>query len=103
MKKTIIKTDEGKKLAFYSFDDMLKKEMRSKTFREGYANELARLHLIRQIRELRRSKKLTQQSFAAKVGMPQSVIARLETGRHDFSLKTLYQIAGAFGKQVKLV
>ena len=90
-------------LKFNTFDEVFGKLLKSKKNREIYESEMARLHLIRQIRELRRSKKLTQQSFAAKVGMPQSVIARLETGRHDFSLKTLYQIAGAFGKQVKLV
>jgi len=90
-------------LKFNTFDEVFGKLLKSKKNRAIYEGELTRLRLIRQIRELRRSKKLTQRSFAAKVGMPQSVIARLETGRHDFSLKTLYQIASAFGKQVKLV
>jgi DNA-binding XRE family transcriptional regulator len=102
MKKKIIKTEEGD-LVFYSFDDMLKRQLRSKKFRQGYYNELTRLELIRQIRELRRSKRLTQRVFADKVRMPQSVIARLETGRHNISLTTLIGIASAFGKQVKLV
>lgn len=103
MKKTIIKTKEGERLVFYDFDDMLKKALKSPTFRDGYNKELTRLQLIRQIRELRRSKKLTQRTFASKVRMPQSVISRIESGRHDISLKTLNQIAGAFGKQVALV
>ena len=93
---------KNKKLKLYSFDEMFKKELRSKTFADRYHKELSRLHLIRQIRELRRSKRLTQRSFATKVGMPQSVIARLETGRHSISLNTLSQIAGAFGKKVVL-
>ena len=90
-------------LKFNTFDEVFGKLLNKKKYREIYEAEMARRRLIRQIRELRRSKKLTQRSFAARVGMPQSVIARLETGRHDYSLKTLYQIAGAFGKQVKLV
>ncbi len=94
---------KDKILKFNTFDEVFGKLLKKKKYHEMFETEMARRHLIRQIRELRRSKKLTQRSFAARVGMPQSVIARLETGRHDFSLKTLYQIAGAFGKQVKLV
>ena len=90
-------------LKFYSFEETFRKQMKSRSFREGYRRELARLRLIRQIRELRQSKKLTQKSFAAKVGMPQSVIARLETGKHNISLSTLFKIAGAFGKEVRLI
>ncbi|MFA6404643.1 MAG: helix-turn-helix transcriptional regulator [Candidatus Paceibacterota bacterium] len=90
-------------LKFNTFDEVFGKLLRSNKYRDIFDVRLARLRLIRQIRELRRSKKLTQKSFATRVGMPQSVIARLETGRHNFSLNTLYQIAGAFGKQVKLV
>ena len=90
-------------LKFNNFDEVFGELLKDKKNREKYDAEMARLRLIRQIRELRRSKKLTQKTFATKVGMPQSVIARLETGRHDFSLKTLYQIAGAFGKKIALV
>jgi len=90
-------------LKFNTFDEVFGDLFKSKKNREKFEEEMARRNLIRQIRELRRSKKLTQRSFAAKTGMPQSVIARLETGRHGISLKTLLGIASAFGKQVKLV
>lgn len=80
------------------FGDLLKK----KKNRDIYNTERARLNLIRQIKELRRKKRLTQRGFAKKVGMPQSVIARLETGRHSVSFNTLAQIAGTFHKQIIL-
>ena len=90
-------------LKFHTFDKVFGKLLKSKHNREIFETGVARLRLIRQIRELRRSKKLTQRTFATKVGMPQSVIARLETGKHNISLATLLEIATAFGKQVKLV
>jgi DNA-binding XRE family transcriptional regulator len=90
-------------LKFNTFDEVFGKLLKSKKNREIYETELTRLHLIRQIRELRKSKRLSQRTFAARIGMPQSVIARLETGRHKISLTTLIDIASAFGKQVKLV
>lgn len=90
-------------LKFHTFDEVFGDLLKSKKNRERFEMEMARLRLIRQIRELRRSKRLTQKTFANKVGMPQSVIARLESGKHSFSMNTLYQIAGAFGKKITLV
>jgi DNA-binding XRE family transcriptional regulator len=90
-------------LKFYTFEETFAKMLRSTKFRKGYEEEMARLRLVRQIREIRMAKKMSQRTFAAKIGMPQSVIARLETGRHNISLSTLLQIATAFSKQVKLV
>lgn len=96
-----MKTING--LKFNTSDEVFGHLLKSKRDQDVFDAELARLRLIRQIRELRLSKKLTQKSFATRVGMPQSVIARLETGRHNFSMSTLYQIAGAFGKKIVLV
>lgn len=92
-----------KGLVFYDFDDLLKKEMRSKVFRKAYDEEIARLNLVRQIRELRIAKKLTQKAVAKRANMPQSVVARLESGEHSFSLDTLQRIANVYGKKVQLV
>ncbi|MDE1975169.1 MAG: helix-turn-helix transcriptional regulator [Patescibacteria group bacterium] len=91
------------KLEFHTFEQVFGKLLKSKGNREKFDAEMARRRLVFQIRELRRSKKLTQRTFAKKVGMPQSVIARMETGKHQISLSTLVSIASAFGKQVKLV
>jgi DNA-binding XRE family transcriptional regulator len=90
-------------LKFYSFDDILKEDMKSKVFRDAYNEELVRLRLVGEIKKLRLGKKFTQQNLAQKAKMPQSVIARIESGEHSFSLGTLNRIAKVFNKEVQLV
>ena len=88
---------------WHNFDDILTKELKSKTFRKGYYAELTRLNLTHEIREARKVKKMTQAAVAKKADMPQSVIARIETGKHSITLDTLSRIARALGKEIKLV
>ena len=45
----------------------------------------------------RREAKLTQKDVAKKLGMQQTSIARIETGRTNASLKTLMRVADAIG------
>lgn len=46
---------------------------------------------------------MTQTEVAVKVNMPQSVIARIESGNHNLSVATLNKIAMVFNKQIGLV
>jgi transcriptional regulator with XRE-family HTH domain len=46
---------------------------------------------------------MTQALVAQKAGMPQSVIARIESGNHSMSFDTLVKVAHALGKKVKIV
>lgn len=101
--KKHLKELRKKGLIFYTHEELLKKEMRSKVFRKAYEEEMTRLNLVQQIRELRLKKKLTQKAVAKRANMPQSVIARLESGEHSFSLDTLQRIASVFNKKVHLV
>jgi len=101
--KQHLKELRKKGLLFHDSDDILKKEMKSKVFRKAYEEEIARLNLVRQIREIRLKKKLTQKAVAKRANMPQSVVARLESGEHSFSLDTLQRIAYVYGKKVELV
>lgn len=98
-----IKTKNGKTLKFYTPDEVFPKASKSKAFVEAYNEELVRLNLVGEIKKLRLQKKLTQQGLAQKAKMPQSVIARIESGEHSFSLGTLSRIAKVFKKEVKLV
>ena len=88
---------------FYTFEEVLKKQMKTKGFKEGYEKEVARLNMIHQIKQARLSKKMTQKKLAKKADMPQSVIARLESGRQGLSFTTISKIATALGKKVELV
>ncbi len=87
----------------YSLDEVIIAANTSKKFKVEYDRELSRLRLAKQIRDARLDKKLTQKAVAEKVGVPQSVVARVESGVHGISVDTLERIASVFGKRIKLV
>ena len=101
MKK--IKNKEKNKLKFYTAQEVFKSVSKSEAFKNSYNEELARLKLARSIKNIRLDKDLTQKDVALRTQMPQSVIARIESGNHSFSLGTLNRIAQAFGKELELV
>ena len=88
---------------FYTFKEILKEEMKIKGFKEGYEKEVARLNMIYQIKQARLAKKMTQEKLAKKTDMPQSVIARIESGKRGLSFSTISRIASALGKRIELV
>ena len=45
------------------------------------------------IKELRRDKNLSQEEFAAEVGLSRSYLSLLETAKQDPSLSTLFRVA----------
>ena len=47
-------------------------------------------------------KELTQKMLAQRVGMSQSVIARIESGERGISVDTLGRVAHAIGKKIQL-
>ena len=101
--KTIRDPVTGKKLKWYTLDQVFKKARKSKAFQKAYKEEVARLTLAHKILEVRRAKKMSQAAIARKANMPQSVIARLESGTHSISVDTLSKVAHALGKQIELV
>ena len=56
------------------------------------------------LREARKEAKMTQEQLAVKVGTKKSYISRLENGRCDIQLSTLYKIFEfGLGKRVNLL
>jgi ribosome-binding protein aMBF1 (putative translation factor) len=103
-KKQIAKSKNNNiNLKSYSIDQTFGKISKKKSFHRAYREEKERLRLARIIREARTAKNLTQSALAKKVKMPQSVIARLESGNHSISLNTLSKVAYVIGKQIELV
>ena len=102
-KKITKKMSKKDELKFYTFDEAFGKYFRSQKFQKAYDEELARLKLAHQIRTMRLYQKLTQKETAKKARMPQSVIARIESGTHGYSLGTLSRIANVFNKEIQLV
>src|SRR3989338_11256556 len=91
-----------KDLKWYTPKEVFGKYAKNKEFQRGYREESARIKLAAKIREIRIQKKMTQEAVAKKAEMPQSVIARLESGEHGVSLDTLNRIAYALCKEVEL-
>ncbi|MCW5775081.1 MAG: helix-turn-helix transcriptional regulator [Phycisphaeraceae bacterium] len=54
----------------------------------------------KKIRDARTEAGLTQEQLAAKTGLPQSHISRIENAKHSPSRTTIEKIAGALGKPV---
>ena len=101
--KKIIDPVAKKELKWYTAEQVFRKARKSKEYRRVYAEEKARLALAFNIKQSRTTKKLTQAAVAKKANMPQSVIARLESGTHSVSVDTLNKVAHALGKQIELV
>jgi DNA-binding XRE family transcriptional regulator len=66
-------------------------------------NEDAKYHRVAySIKELRVTNNLTQQQLADKAGLTRSVIARIESGRHNITIASLIKIAESMGEKVKI-
>ena len=87
---------------FYNFNEVFGRALKSEKNRKVFNEEVVRLKMARQIRAMRLARKFTQKILAEKAKMPQSVIARLESGEHSFSLGTLHRVARVFGKEIML-
>ena len=105
MKRNTTKKTHGgpKELKLYTFNEVFGKSSKTKKFKKAYREGMLRIKLAQRIRELRIQMKLTQETVAQRASMPQSVVARLESGEHSVSLDTLSRIAEVLGKEVELV
>jgi predicted transcriptional regulator len=70
--------------------------------REAYRQEVPYAEVAMAIIRLRVRHGLSQSEFAAKVGRPQSYIARLESGRANVEVGTLKAFAEALGERLNL-
>jgi ribosome-binding protein aMBF1 (putative translation factor) len=91
------------KSSFISLPEVIEKKLKNKKFKKAYSEEISRLQLAYEIRSLRQKKGMTQEQVAQKAKMPQSVIARIESGSRGFSISTLHKIAEVFDLEIGLV
>lgn len=75
---------------------------KNKNYQRFLREEGEILDIAIQIALARKKKKLTQVQLAKRVGMPQSQIARIESGNHNVTLGTLYRVAGALDLRVRI-
>lgn len=91
------------KIKWHSLEETVRESSKDATFKRAYDEELVRLHMAQRIRALRAAKRMTQKTVANRTGMPQSVIARIESGTRGMSLDTLGKIAAVLGRKIELV
>lgn len=80
----------------------LQEKMKNHAFAKAWEETELEFQISRAVIKLRVDMDLTQKQLAQRVGVPQSVIARLESGRHLPSLRSLKQIAKKLGLHVVL-
>ncbi|MBT3580724.1 helix-turn-helix domain-containing protein [bacterium] len=86
------------KLKLKNADDLLKKQLKNKTFKEEYEALEEEYLLAKQVIKLRLSSKMTQKELAQKAGTSQPAIARLESGNYrSLSLSFLNRVGFALG------
>ncbi len=97
------KINKNERPKFIPLSTTINRKLRNPRFRQVFSEEISRLKLAHDIKTLRQQRKMTQEQVAAATDMPQSVIARIESGAHSFSIATLHRIARVFDRQIGLV
>jgi DNA-binding XRE family transcriptional regulator len=85
------------------FDDVLAASLRDPEFSRHFEAYELPVRLAVEIAFLRREKNLTQAQLAAKMGVTQQFVARLENSESTMpSLRTLTKLASALGRRLQV-
>lgn len=85
-----------------TFRDSLNKRMESENFRKEYEDIQPEMDIIRAIVKARKEQQITQAELAARTGINQGDISRLERGTRNPSLNMLKKLASGLGMQLKI-
>lgn len=85
-----------------NFDDFKRAQLKDPEFAAEYKALEPDYEIIRQIIRARIDQDLTQSELAARVGIKQSNISRLESGTYNPSLDFLKKIASGLGKELHI-
>lgn len=81
-------------------NNIFSKLQKNKEFKKLLREEKELLDIALQISETRKKKNITQVQLAKRAGMPQSQIARIESGNHNVTIGTLNRVASALDLKV---
>ncbi|MFQ5662035.1 MAG: helix-turn-helix domain-containing protein [Candidatus Paceibacteria bacterium] len=84
------------------FQVHLKEMLKDKEFKKYYDEYGKQLEIAYQVLQLRKEANMSQSELAKKIGTTQSNIARVESGKQNFTVATLNKIASTFNKQLKV-
>lgn len=82
-----------------NFKDYLNQQLQDPQFKQEFENETTKLESAIAVTHVRKEAGLTQRELANVSKVPQSTIARIETGANT-SIDTLTKIANALGKKL---
>ncbi len=83
-----------------TFDEYLAEQMKDPEFVREWERLEPEYAVINAILDAQQELGLTQSELAARCGMKQSALSRLETGKTSPTLKTLQQLADGMGKKL---
>jgi len=84
------------------FDTYISRRLEDAQFKSRYEAYGKQLEIAYQVLQLRKQRRMSQADLARKLGTTQSNVARIEAGRQNLGTHTLFQIANAFGKDLKV-
>lgn len=84
------------------FQKYLKEQLKDKKIKKLYDEYGKQLEIAYQVIHLRKKEKITQLELAKKIGTTQSNIARMESGRQNFTIDILSKVAQALNKELKV-
>ncbi|MGN0155126.1 MAG: helix-turn-helix domain-containing protein, partial [Lachnospiraceae bacterium] len=67
-----------------------------------YEQNRAKEEVIEQFVKYRKSKKMTQEELARKVGVPRTNITRFESGKYNPTLEMMVKVAAAMGMKLSI-
>ena len=86
--------------------DLVKHEKVLKSFSQKEMDEISkRMRFIKtaiELRKLRKGLRISQLDLARKMRVKREFISRIESGKQNITLETLYRIAEVTGKEVQL-
>jgi len=85
-----------------NYEKHLQENLRDPLFKKEYEKYSLRIKLAYEIFQLRKKKKMSQSGLAKKIGTTQSVVARMEAGKQNFSVDTLFKVADALNCKVNV-
>jgi DNA-binding XRE family transcriptional regulator len=77
--------------------------LKNPKFKASYDELEPEYRLANELIRARLGKKMTQAEVAEKAGVSRVVVARLESGTTNPTVETVNRVAGALGKELKLV
>ena len=84
------------------FDDYLQEQLEDPEFKKEWDDIQPEMDVIRAMIDARIEQNLTQKELAARTGIDQADISKLENGTRNPSLKLLKKLASGLGMQLKI-